>query len=376
MTLVVHKFHNIYAYPTSSTGIGDTIYYSFSSNSVHLRHRRAKLNQDFLDIQQLAPAFSSLPQPLISQPLAIYCGLLFPHFGHFLSESVHRLWAISQLPINAPLLFIPLSAELLSIDLIFRHHRYICEYFMSMHIPLSRILLLTEPLLVSNLFVPTQASCLGPKNVISRQYIDFLNRRQNSIFKTGNNSRLRLAIHRPNIDKLGLRGSIAGQRYLFRSLSSAGFFCTDMVNLSFAEQLDLYNTCSDLIITESSAIHALEIFGTINSRVFLLHRGGFARRQLKAFINLLRIRQCNYKILKAILVVPPLQVASSSGVLSFNRRLAISVLSLSSLSRLITQYNLSRNIYIIYYIVSVRDIILFCLRELLQFHLFLRAFGK
>jgi len=375
LTLSIHEFTHITVYPTSTIGKGDSIYYSFSTYSIHLRHRRAKLNQDFLDIPRLAPYYSSHPIADHNLCSAIYCGLIFPHYGHFLSESIHRLWPIDRLPSNLPLLFIPLSTDLYSIDSISRNHRYIIEFFALLDIPLERIHILTEPISVSQLYVPSQASYLGPRNQISRSYIDILNNRQKLFFSAKFTSIPRLAVYRPNINRPGARGSIAGQRCLYMALSNVGFYCTDMLNLPLSYQVDLLSSCSDLVITESSAIHTLELFGTIHSRVTILHRGGYPSRQLKSYIKLLRSRKSYYRILKSSFVFPPIQfIVNHLGRTQLNRRLAISVLSPNSLSKLIREYHLDNSLFLLYYIASIRDILFFVFRELCHLFLFCMHF--
>lgn len=83
---------------------------------------------------------------------AIYCGLLFPHYGHFLLQSTTRLYYyLKHRDFSGKLLFTwPTGTS--------RMPRYMVDFFSLLEIPLDRILLVSTFVKVRELVVPPLAS--------------------------------------------------------------------------------------------------------------------------------------------------------------------------------------------------------------------------
>ena len=106
-------------------------------------------------IGSLKSSYKFNPQDVKHQfGTVIYCGLLYKHFGHFLVESVSRLWYVLEHPEhNYPLVFLTEKNG--------TPCRQILDFFTLIGISRDRLLFIQEPTYFDKIIVPEQSTVLS-----------------------------------------------------------------------------------------------------------------------------------------------------------------------------------------------------------------------
>jgi hypothetical protein len=191
-----------------------------------------------------------VPNAIIDEPV-IYGGLLFRHFGHALTESIHRLWPRYA---RRELHGAKVAFNLVNNTKIMP---YITEALNFHGFSKSDIIPITEPILFRRLFVGRQARTLAGPTVIAsyRTMLDRdLSRRlpppapENKIYV----SRSR---HRHT-------GTYYGETHIETELAKVGFEIVFPEDHSLTALVTMLRNASIAIFAEGSAIHALELCGS------------------------------------------------------------------------------------------------------------------
>jgi len=204
----------------------------------------------------------------------LFGGLLHRHFGHFLVESISRVWAAELVKSVESIVFIPrVNGKQVP--------GFATALFREMGVDLPLTLIdsttqverlwvleqLIEPdilMLAGHPFVKTLARRLGAKKegLPKRLYV----------------SRAGLPLH---------QGSILFEALLEEALSKQGYVVIRPETLSLSEQLDLYYNAEDLIFAEGSAIHLYALVANTRQKSFIVWRRSKPRpafeRQLISF---------------------------------------------------------------------------------------------
>jgi len=241
----------------------------------------------------------------------LYGGFFYEHFGHFISESVPRLW---------PLLLI---SNKLSIDgicflgsdamhpcdasvVLPPTHSEIVSYFLGN--TTCDIRVLRSPALVSNLMVSTQASALGPLSQPSDRYIDMLTVHQSSILSsTFLNAKIYVSRSR-----LKTTSRLIGEQFLEQILASAGYLVFHPQEYSIAQQLSVYAASKTIVCCEGSAIHGIELLGRIKANCFVISRGGLRSHRIKSMLSILSKRSSSVSVFHKVNRHPPFEIARNA----------------------------------------------------------------
>lgn len=263
----------------------------------------------------------------------IYAGPMFIHFGHFLAESIHRLWALeyickhdgiqvdSVLLLNQPR---PRLKRLLAPQL-----PPIClavlEY---LGVPKSKIQFVTDLTRVENLIVPQQASYFRSQQPINQAYKSFLLRCEDNIEPSKDkNGAKKVYVSRSHFL---LKGSYAGEAFVESLLAKHGYRIFYPENFSLQQQLAVYKEANELIFAEGSALHVLELLGNIDAKVAVIARRPTCQLVFEAMI---KSRASNYTFFSEVAPLQSLffpKVANSPAASA-----AIGVLELSAFARFI-----------------------------------------
>ena len=231
----------------------------------------------------------------------LYAGPIYKHFGHCMAESFHRLWPAiinRKLPLKG-LLFLGKEGEKNEkSQYILNYQREVIEYF---NLNSMEIKICTEPLIVEKLLIPTQASTLGPLSEPSDQYINLLTENMSLV-----NSKYESDCFYISRSKLQSTSRLIGEKLIETKLRKHGFKIIYPEDLNLIEQLEIYSSAKRLVFCEGSAIHALEILGTIKADVDIVSRGGFRQKRLKSMESILSKRCANLFIHDQITRHPPL----------------------------------------------------------------------
>ena len=213
-------------------------------------------------------------QPIPREKLGghhLYAGPFFRHYGHFVAESVHRLWAYLEAPEKYESVLVcpqPLKGtqRAKKTDELPGYFTAIMEYF---GVPIDKVRLVNKPLLVERLTVPTQASNYGNTPPPAPQYLDYLDGRADALLS--DLSGLPAKIYVSRSDYLH-KGSYAGERYFEPLLEAEGYHILKPEKLPLLEQLRHYKAADVILFSEGSAVHTAELLGSIKADVALIQR--------------------------------------------------------------------------------------------------------
>lgn len=186
-----------------------------------------------------------------------YFGPFYNHFGHTMSEFVHR--AIPSIILGSFKKFLLISyngAKNLSYESFPDFYKEILKF---LGIEPSNILVITNHSEVENLFICEQGSDFGggPKEGYLNFLDTFTKHRLDSLIGP-TSPVLRTYVSR---SKLLHGGNFLGERYLEYLLEGEGYTIMHPQELSLTAQMQLYRSSNVLIFPEGSACHGLEFFG-------------------------------------------------------------------------------------------------------------------
>ncbi|PPD45446.1 MAG: hypothetical protein CTY16_10125 [Methylobacter sp.] len=252
----------------------DPVYFS------HMRSGRPLLNEK---LQSLELA----KQPARLAGKWLYLGGIHPHFGHFLSECIHRIWAWKEYRDQCRgVLFLPNIKEY---ELGRHLAGYAKEIFGLLGLEESAIRYITELTEVDELIVPEPGSQLGKPAL--NEYLEFLSTLQ--LGKRFANQPLpegfspKVFVSRKNYRN---HRSVAGLDALETGLQQNGYYIFYPEKHSIPAQLKVYLEAEKIIFEEGSAIHLLELLDKIEADVLVINR----RENAQLFTNIIRPRTKHY----------------------------------------------------------------------------------
>lgn len=174
----------------------------------------------------------------------LFAGFYRPHFGHFLFESISRLWAVDGLRgrIKGIVFFRMKPTEVVS-----PHLQRILD-LLDIDLPL---IFVDAPVAFERLYVPRQGSAMGPLSPGTPAFRHFVQ------------SKLRRIPAREGAEKVYLtreryqlrRGGLFGEDLLRSQLESHGYVAFAPERHSFEEQVATYLGAAKIIGPDSSALH-------------------------------------------------------------------------------------------------------------------------
>jgi hypothetical protein len=201
----------------------------------------------------------------------VYVGPKYHHFGHIMSEMIHRILASKLFfPDVQKYLLVTTSddGEQPGFAGLCRAYQEVLEFC---EIAPKDVHVLHENSVVERLLICEQGANFG--GVPSPWYLeilrDFSARRLDQIHGS-RRSPDKVYVSK---SKITHGGTILGERYLERLLRDEGFFVLHPEELSFSLQMDWYRKAKELIFSEGSACHGTELLGTqMLDRSFVLVR--------------------------------------------------------------------------------------------------------
>lgn len=218
-------------------------------------------------------------------PNGIYGGIFFNHFGHFLIESIGRLWALNDPKfIKLPIYIFTLYGEIDFSD----NTNFIGDILNILNIDISRIRVIKEPSRISTLYVPQSAYDFS---LIGSPHPDFLNFIRKTTHQLNDSAASRtkknIYVSRSMFDPV--RGSVAGENVFESYLQKENYEIIYPEKLTFKEQVITYLSANKIIFCEGSAIHALIFTPDITAKIAVIMRrndGGSAEIVHGQFIGI------------------------------------------------------------------------------------------
>jgi hypothetical protein len=205
-------------------------------------------------------------------PPGIYGGLFFNHFGHFLTESLGRLWAVNEADpelVSLPIYVFQLWGKIdLSDDGFF-----VTQTLQLLGIDMARIIIIDRPSIITTLTVPQQKYGFHLAGHPSEDFVRFLRNAQSRISSVEPNLghlRRRVYVSRAQIDPS--RGKAAGEHRFQQFLEEQGYQTFYPEQHCLIQQLAVYLNAEKLIFCEGSALHACILLPHIQADVAIILR--------------------------------------------------------------------------------------------------------
>jgi len=204
-------------------------------------------------------------EPKLLKGSWFYGGIFAPHFGHFLAESCHRLWAWRQLKDHVDgVIFLP-PPKFNNIE---KWGSFVFDVLALFGIKKSQVKLVTDITTVENLFIPEQGASFHGD--VKPWYENWLN--ENPLFLQHDSKTYqprKLFISRRNYK---LKGRVAGMDALADFLTSQGYKEVCPEEVSFEKQLSLIASAENIIWEEGSAVHLMELLPVQTAKAALIMR--------------------------------------------------------------------------------------------------------
>ena len=196
----------------------------------------------------------------------VYGGSISPHFGHALTEGIHRLWAFNT-NIHDGIVF-AVSGK----NINYTPKKWFIQTLEILEIPLAKCIWVTNDCAFENLLVPEPGSefTLGPKN----WYRSYLEKLQQKIFDTTHDLRkekgdIKLFLGRSHIP---LNEYIGGEKYWESLLIDEGYISLKPEKHSILEQIVYLMSAKKIIFSEGSAIYSLEFINYLDVDIACIPR--------------------------------------------------------------------------------------------------------
>ncbi len=218
----------------------------------------------------------------------IYAGPIYGHFGHFMSEMVHRILPARERGLRLPYLFVS-SAGFNPYPGYSDFPEFVKEILAFLEIRPQDVKVINRNTIVEKLHILEAASDLGgsPKP----GYLEALRK-----FSTARLDAMHGATGRPaklyvSRSALAPQGLMLGEAYFEQHLAREGFTIFRPEEMRFTPQMDHYRKAEILVFAEGSACHGTELMGTgMMQRTFIMPR----RRQQVPFQHIIEPRSAAF----------------------------------------------------------------------------------
>lgn len=212
-----------------------------------------------------------VPPPLPEAPEALpgrwlWGGVLMEHFGHFLTESTGRLWALDALegPLDG-IVYLPEKGFGGELPLALKSYQRLFLDLLGIDLPVR---ILTRATRIETLEVPGPGFGIGPMIAGSAPFRQFIQTRLAPDVAASGGERL-------YISRSGLEvalGGILGERRLEDYLQEAGYEIYHPQNHSLPDQIARYRAAREVISIDGSALHLLGLVMPPGQRVAMIKR--------------------------------------------------------------------------------------------------------
>ena len=246
-------------------------------------HRRSSTGEIQFPDEQGFP-LTQADIPVIEQP-CLYGGVLFNHFGHFLAESLGRLWPCDQAPCTDLPIYVHPIWGLLDLETSGRFGRASLEL---LGVEPQRIRFITRPMRFERLLIPEQLYGFHLFERPDQRFVAFLRRGEARM-------RSSLAIAPPTPRRLYVsrslwhpeKGLVAGETEFEQFLAARGWSVFHPEEFDFRQQLLHYAKAQQLIFSDGSAYHTLVLLPALRAQIAVILRRlpGWNQDRIEAQFN-------------------------------------------------------------------------------------------
>lgn len=260
-TISVH--HQIKCLPADITKPNNIIPYSFyDSKNVPVtaaNHFRGHDENDFEFVDNRHKD-AEIRQKLTGKSL--YLGWLFSHYGHFLTESLSRLWVIEEVDFQGFDYFLFNYKQNKKGDIL--KAQFIWDTLAKLGINKEKVVLIDDCYTIEELHIPTQALVL--RSGVSKK----MNSVWSQVSKPNAHPHLKTYISRTEIPRRSLQNEIDLQN----ALKEKGFKVIAPQNMSFEDQLAIYANTKLLVSPAGTGLHNA-VFMPKNTRIISITHEDF-----------------------------------------------------------------------------------------------------
>lgn len=222
--------------------------------SASFQHHRVVTGKPRVCVTEIPFAGGVAPEAYVER--ALYGGILWPHYGHFLAEGIHRLW--------------PLWSGLVRDDCLIAFHGlapgalqdFMVDILTFLGISSANVMVIDRPTRFGELIVPEQGKLLGQR--ASDEY--------NASFRSMQGGAVRHDRVYVSRSRHLATGSYLGESLLESQLEQAGFTIIYPEDWSLRDLVGIYRHASAIIFSEGSPIHVLEVTGGSAADVMIVNR--------------------------------------------------------------------------------------------------------
>jgi len=254
-------YHDCYVSPAVNFRLQD---YTFEAKNCFLSHLRP--NGGKIVHNEKQSEMMDISGCTTIEETSFYAGPLYPHFGHFLAESIHRLYALSVFP--------ELKGATAYFHGVVRYGimPWMYEICDLLDIERSAIRLIDKPYHFRKLYAPKQARSLASANFIPNYTKYFpapVNWTRNGI----------IYMSRTKFDHNG--GVILGERIIEKALQASGVRVIYPEDIGVRKTVAALRTTKAVIFSEGSSIHNVEAAGFQDCKVFMIGRRPMCRTRFE-----------------------------------------------------------------------------------------------
>jgi len=218
----------------------------------------------------------------IRQPL-LYGGILFNHFGHFVSESICRLYAYPMFRQVDPyvLFYAPWG-----LPRYLEWRNFANQILSGFGIPIDRLIFIERTAIVREVIIPAQKYGFGFLHRPDQAFIDFVKRFEfEHKVPQGMEQAERIYVSRSDLRR---RGAQIGEKVFEEYLAREGYQVFYPQQHTLFEQLALYVQAKRLIFSEGSAILSCILLPDLKAEVAVICRRRDQRREIRVATDCLQ----------------------------------------------------------------------------------------
>jgi capsular polysaccharide biosynthesis protein len=205
----------------------------------------------------------------------LYGGILHNNFGHFLLESLGRLWAYDQVRHHDPVVFFYAPG---GFPKYLERGNYVHQTLTGFGIPVDRLATSTEPVVLDRVIVPLQRYGYGDRHWQDppAEWLAFVRTfRFKRRVPRGLRGARRIYVSRSQMP--GEAGRPMAERHFEDYLRGNGYHVFHPQHHTLAEQLSVYSSAERLVFCDGGALHACVLLPDLSADVAVVSR----RRDLR-----------------------------------------------------------------------------------------------
>lgn len=198
----------------------------------------------------------------------LYAGPLFPHYGHVMTESIHRLYAYNKKEHDGIIFTacwfssngvdkINLPSYLLRVLSLFSIDPEIC-YIVKEHCDFESV----------DFYQPGSALQVGP----TETYLEFLDSKIELQRPPSNESWDKIFLGRTHIIE---QGTVMGESYISNKLFDCGYRYLAPEQFDLNQQIAILKSAKEIVFVEGSSIYASELLGKWEANIYMLPRRNY-----------------------------------------------------------------------------------------------------